>query len=49
MADGIRNLRIEEYDTFTRFLNRGFGFGRGVFETGYPHIYRPTPELCAAT
>jgi predicted acetyltransferase len=49
MADGIRNLRIDEFDPFVRFLNRSFGFGRGVFEASFPHIYHPTPELCAAT
>ena len=49
MADGIRNLRIDEYEAFIRFLDRAYGFGRGVFEAGYPHLYRPTPELCAAT
>ena len=49
MADGIRNLRLEEYQTFVRFLNRCFGFAHGVFERAHPHLYRPTPELCAAT
>jgi len=49
LADGIRNLRLKEYKAFVRFLNRSFGFTHGIFEAGYPHIYRPTPELCAAT
>jgi predicted N-acetyltransferase YhbS len=49
MADGIRNLRLEEFDTFIRFLERAFGMPRGNFERGYPHLYRPTPELCAVS
>lgn len=49
MADGIRTLRPDEYPAFIRFLDRSFGFPRGVFETSYPHLYRPTPEFCAAT
>ena len=49
VADGIRNLRLDEYQAFIRFLDRSFGFARDVFEDGYPHLYRPTPELCAAS
>ena len=49
MADGIRNLRLEEYDTFIRFLDRCYGFSPGMFEDSNPHIYQPTDELCAAT
>ena len=49
MSDGIRNLRIEDYDTFVRVIERAFGMARGVLEAGYPHLYRPTPELCAAS
>ena len=49
MADGIRNLRLEEFDAFIRFLDRCYGFSPGMFEAGYPHTYRPTPELCAST
>jgi predicted N-acetyltransferase YhbS len=49
MADGIRNLRLEELDSFIRFLDRCYGFSPGMFEESCPHVYRPTPELCAAT
>jgi predicted N-acetyltransferase YhbS len=49
MADGIRNLRLDEFDTFMRFLDRSYGFSPGMFEDGYPHIFSPTPEFCAAT
>jgi hypothetical protein len=49
MADGIRNLRLDEFDTFMPFLNRCYGASPGMFQVNYPHTYRPTPELCAAT
>ena len=49
MADGIRNLRLGEYDAFMRFLERCYGFSPGMFEAGFPHTYRPTEELCAAS
>jgi len=48
MADGIRNLRLGEFDAFMRFLERCYGFPPGMFEVDYPHIYRPTDELCAS-
>jgi GNAT superfamily N-acetyltransferase len=49
MADGIRNLRLEEFGAFIRFLDRCYGFSPGMFEAGYPHMYHPTDELCAAS
>jgi predicted N-acetyltransferase YhbS len=48
MADAIRNLMPEEYDTFMRFLERCYGFSPGEFERYFPHTYRPSPELCAS-
>ena len=48
MADGIRCLRLEEFDTFMRFLERCYGTSPGEFERDYPHTYRPAAELCAS-
>ena len=45
MADGIRNLRTDEFDTFMRFLNRCYGAPPGHFERTDPHHYYPSPEL----
>jgi predicted N-acetyltransferase YhbS len=47
-VDGIRNLRLEEFDSFMQFLDRAFGFSPGMFQADSPHIYRPRPELCAS-
>lgn len=48
MTFSIRNLYPEEFDTFMRFLGRCYGATPGTFERLYPHLYRPTPELCAS-
>jgi predicted N-acetyltransferase YhbS len=48
MADGIRNLRPGEFDTFMRFLERCYGASPGNFERHAPHHYRPSAELCAS-
>jgi predicted N-acetyltransferase YhbS len=48
MADGIRNLRPDEFDAFMRFLERCYGTTPGEFEHREPHIYRPAAELCAS-
>lgn len=48
MTDCIRNLYLDEFEPFMRFLERCFGLRTGAFEEYYPHIYRPTVELCAS-
>lgn len=42
----IRNVRVEEFDAFIRFIERTFGLYKGFFPRVYPHLYRPTPEAC---
>jgi predicted N-acetyltransferase YhbS len=49
MTEVVRNLRIEEYDAFMRFLERSYGFSPGAFERFAPHLYRPSEEMCAAS
>jgi len=46
MSIVIRNLRVEEFDAFIRFIERAFGIPKGFFPRTYPHLYRPTPEAC---
>lgn len=48
MTGTIRNLRLDEYTPFMRFLNRAYALGPGAFERYYPHMYSPTPETCAS-
>jgi GNAT superfamily N-acetyltransferase len=48
VADGIRNLRLDEFDAFMRFLERCYGVPPGHFERSDPHRYRPSAELCAS-
>jgi predicted N-acetyltransferase YhbS len=48
LANGIRNIRLEEFEPLMRLLNRCFGAAPGTFERSYPDIYRPTPEFCAS-
>lgn len=46
MSIVIRNVRIEEFEEFIRFIERAFGVYKGFFPRTYPHLYRPTPEAC---
>lgn len=46
MAITIRNLSVEEFDRFMRYLERAFGHSRGWFKRHLPHLYQPTEEAC---
>lgn len=47
MANEIRTLRVEEFDTFMRYVERAFGHSKGFFQRAYPHLYQPTEEACS--
>jgi predicted N-acetyltransferase YhbS len=47
VEDEIRNVRLDEFEPFMRFLNRGFGLSPGAFERSYPHTYRPADAFCS--
>ncbi len=46
MSVVIRNVRVEEFEDFIRFIERAFGMYKGFFPHTYPHLYRPTLEAC---
>jgi predicted N-acetyltransferase YhbS len=48
MTAMIRHPRIEEFDTLMRALERCYGAWPGIFDRGYPHLYRPTAKALAA-
>ena len=47
MTTKIRTLNVEEFEDFMRYVERAFGHSKGFFTRVYPHIYEPTPEVCA--
>ncbi len=47
MTTQIRTLRVEEFEDFMRYLERAFGHSVDFFRRFGPHIYKPTPEVCA--
>ena len=47
MTGVIRNLQVDEYETFIRFVERCFHASPGAFERWYPHIYAPTEAYCS--
>jgi predicted N-acetyltransferase YhbS len=47
MTTKIRTLNVEEFEDFMRYVERAFGHSKDFFTRVYPHIYEPTPEVCA--
>jgi len=47
MTTKIRTIHVEEFEDFMRFLERAFGHSVDFFRHFGPHIYKPTPEVCA--
>lgn len=47
MTTQIRTLRVEEFEDFMRYVERAFGHSVDFFPRAMPHIYKPTPEVCA--
>ena len=45
----LRTLRLEEFDKFMRYLEQAFGHSKEFFSRRYPHVYRPTEEMCSWT
>jgi len=47
MTTKIRTIHVEEFEDFMRYLERAFGHSVDFFRRFGPHIYKPTPEVCA--
>jgi predicted N-acetyltransferase YhbS len=47
MTTKIRTVRVEEFEDFMRYVERAFGHSVDFFRHFGPHIYKPTPEVCA--
>lgn len=47
MTTKIRTVHVEEFEDFMRYLERAFGHSVDFFRRFGPHIYKPTPEVCA--
>jgi predicted N-acetyltransferase YhbS len=47
MTTKIRTVRAEEFEDFMRYVERAFGHSVDFFRRFGPHIYKPTPEVCA--
>ncbi len=47
MTTKIRTVRVEEFEDFMRYIERAFGHSVDFFQRFGPHIYKPTPEVCA--
>ncbi len=47
MTVQIRTIRVEEFEDFMRYIERAFGHSVDFFRRFGPHIYKPTPEVCA--
>jgi len=47
MTTKIRTLRVDEFEDFMRYIERAFGHSVDFFRRFGPHIYKPTPEVCA--
>ena len=45
MSETIRTLRLEEFDSFMRFLERSYGYRRDWNDRHAPHLLRPEPEF----
>jgi len=47
MGFEIRNLRVEDFEPFMRYVERAFGHSKGFFQRVFPQCYQPTPEACS--
>jgi GNAT superfamily N-acetyltransferase len=44
--NGIRHIRVDEFEDLVRFIERCFGHSLGFFPRTYPHVYQPDETLC---
>ncbi|MGQ9596480.1 MAG: GNAT family N-acetyltransferase [Thermoproteota archaeon] len=47
-SSNIRNLKLEEWDDFMRFLERSYGHSRNFFPRSYPHLYSQEEEALSS-
>ena len=45
----LRTLRLGEFDSFMRYLERAFGHSKEFFMRRWPQVYKPTEETCSWT
>jgi predicted N-acetyltransferase YhbS len=47
MTPVIRHVRLDEFESFIRYLEQAFGHSKAFFQRAYPHLYRPTETALA--